>query len=117
MRRSVALVGLGFVLFLMFLVVLWPARIAVGWLVPGGAQLTGVSGTVWDGSAGHVRIGIMDVGRMKWDAHAASFFIGRPTWDLKAERPDGFVSATVTVRGARGVEATDFRIAAELRSL
>jgi general secretion pathway protein N len=117
MQKPVALVGLGLVLFLVFLVVLWPARVAVGWLVPGGAELTGVSGTVWDGSAGHVRVGIMDVGRLKWDAHAASFLIGRPKWDLKAERPDGFVSATVTVRGTRGVEARDLRIAAELSSL
>lgn len=59
----------------------------------------------------------MDVGRLEWDAHAASFFIGRPKWDLRAERPDGFVTATVTVRGTRGVEATDLRIAAGLKSL
>ena len=117
MRRWVALTGLGLVLFLVFLVVLWPARVAVSWLVPDGATLTGVSGTVWNGSAGHVRIGVMDVGRLQWDAHATSFLLGRPKWDLKAERPDGFVTGTVTVRGTSGVEASDLRIAAALRSL
>lgn len=117
MRKTLLLAGLGLVLFLVFLVALWPARIAVSWLVPPGASLTGVSGTVWRGSAGHVRIGVMDLGRLDWDAHAASFLVGRPKWDLKAERPDGFISATVTVHGARDIEARDVRVAAVLRSL
>lgn len=117
MRKHLLLVGLGLVLFLVFLVALWPARTAVSWLVPPGASLTGVSGTVWNGSAGHVRIGVMDLGRLTWDAHASSFLLGRPKWDLRAERPDGFISATVTVRGTQDIEASDVRVAAALQSL
>ncbi len=117
MRKPIALIGLGLVLFLVFIVALWPARVAVGWLVPPGASLTGVSGSVWRGAASHVRIGIMDLGSMSWDARLASFLIVRPSWHLRAERPDGFVSATVTLRGAQDVEASDLRIAAALQAV
>ena len=66
MRFGTLLAALGALLFLIFVVALWPARIAVVWLVPDGAQLTGVSGTVWEGSAARVRIGVMDVGSLRW---------------------------------------------------
>ena len=117
MRKPIDLIGLGLVLFLVFIFALWPARVAVGWLAPPGASLTGVSGSVWSGAASHVRIGIMDLGSMSWDARLASFLIARPSWHLKAERPDGFVSATVTLRGTQDVEAADLRIAAALQSV
>lgn len=117
MRRPLLLTALGLLLFLIFAVVLWPATIAVSWLVPGGASLAGVTGTVWEGSASHVRIGIVDVGSLRWDARPASFLLGRPSWDLKAERPDGFVSGNVILRGATDVQAVDLKIAATLRSL
>lgn len=117
MRRPLLLASLGFVLFLIFAVILWPASVAVSWLVPGGASLAGVTGTVWEGSASQVRIGIVDVGSLRWDARPGSFLLGRPSWDLKAERPDGFVSGTVILRGSTDVQALNLKVAATLRSL
>ncbi|MGD8424275.1 MAG: type II secretion system protein N, partial [Gammaproteobacteria bacterium] len=103
MRRTAVLVALGALLLLFFVIALWPARVAVGWLVPGGASLAGVSGTVWDGSAARVRVGIMDVGALKWEARPLSFLTGSPTWRLEASRPDGFARATVKILGAQSV--------------
>lgn len=114
MRRAAVLVALGALLLLSFLVALWPARVAVGWLVPAGASLAGVSGTVWEGSAARVRIGIMDVGTLRWEARPMSFLTGSPTWRLEANRPDGFARATVKVLGATGVAVSDLDLGTTL---
>lgn len=114
MRRPAVLVALGALLLLFFVIALWPARVAVGWLVPGGASLAGVSGTVWEGSAARVRIGIMDVGSLKWDARPLSFLTGSPTWRLEASRPDGFARGTVKVLGTTGVAVADLDLGTTL---
>ena len=105
---------IGALLLLFFVIALWPARVAVGWLVPGGASLAGVSGTVWDGSAARVRVGIMDVGALKWEARPLSFLTGSPTWRLEASRPDGFARATVKILGAQSVAVADLDLGTTL---
>lgn len=114
MRRPAALIALGALLCLVFMVMLWPARVAVAWLVPDGASLAGVTGTVWQGAAARVRVGIMDVGSMRWDARPLSFLFGRPTWELEARRPDGFVRATVSILGSDSVAVSDLELGTSL---
>jgi general secretion pathway protein N len=114
MRRPAVLIALGALLCLFFLVALWPARVAIGWLVPSGASLAGVSGTVWQGSAARVRIGVMDVGALTWDARPLTFLLGSPTWRLEATRPDGFARAMVKVKGTRGVAVSDLELGTTL---
>jgi general secretion pathway protein N len=117
MRFGTLLAALGALLFLIFVVALWPARIAVVWLVPDGAQLTGVSGTVWEGSAARVRIGVMDVGSLRWEASPLSFLTLSPTWQLEASRPGGFARGTVTIRGTSELEVTELELGATLDTL
>lgn len=117
MRSPVRLAALGALLLLLFLIALWPARVAVGWLVPNGATLSGVSGTVWDGEAARVRIGVMDVGRLRWEARPLSFLTLRPTWQLEASRPDGFARGTVTIMGASGIRVSGLDLGATLDAL
>lgn len=114
MRSRIFLAALGALLFLTFAVVLWPARVAVSWLVPDGATLTGVTGTVWDGAAAGVRIGIMDVGSLRWEARPLSFLALRPTWRLEARRPDGFARATVEIRSAADIRVSGLELATTL---
>lgn len=117
MRSPALLAALGALLFVVFLIALWPARVAVSWLVPDGAALTGVSGSVWDGAAASVRIGVMDVGSLQWDARPLSFLALRPTWRLEATRPDGFARGTVQIRGATDLRVSDLDLGAGLSAL
>ncbi len=114
MRRPLVLLALGALLCLIFLVGLWPARVAVSWLVPEGASLAGVTGTVWQGSAARVRIGIMDVGTLRWDARPLSFLVGAPAWRLEASRADGFARGVVKIRGANSIDVTDLDLGTTL---
>ena len=41
------LAGLGLGLFLLFLVVLLPARVVIGWAAPPNVAFHGVTGTIW----------------------------------------------------------------------
>jgi len=117
MRSPVVLAALGALLFVVFLVVLWPAQVAVSWLVPDGAVLAGVNGTVWSGSATRVRIGVMDVGGLRWEARPLSFLALSPTWRLEASRPDGFARGTVAVRGATDLRVTQLELGTTLDAL
>jgi len=117
MRSPARLAALGALLFLVFLITLWPARVAIGWLVPPGAALTGVSGTVWEGAAARVRIGVMDVGSLRWEARPFSFLMLRPTWRLEASRPDGFAKATVEIPGTSELRVTGLELSTTLDAL
>lgn len=117
MRFPALLAALGALLFLIFLIALWPARVAVSWLVPDGAALTGVSGSVWEGAAASVRVGVMDVGSLRWDAQPLSFLALRPTWRLEATRPDGFARGTVQIRGATDLRVSDLDLGTTLGAL
>lgn len=114
MRRPVLLVAMGAILMLVFLVTLWPARVAAGWLLPGNVALTGVRGTVWQGEASQLRIDGHVVGALNWDASVLSLLGGRPAWQIELSRPAGFARARVAVSASGSVSVSDLTGASPL---
>ena len=72
MRKPLLLATCGFILILVFMLVLWPARVAVGWFLPANVALSGVTGTVWQGSASQLSIDGHVIGGLTWDARTLS---------------------------------------------
>lgn len=117
MRRPALLVALGAVLLLVFLLVLWPARVAVDWFAPDGVTLTGVTGTVWQGAASQATLENQPLGELRWDARRLGFLLARPTWDIELRRPGGSARFRAEVTGGQSVRIRDLAVAVTLAEL
>ncbi|MGB5211065.1 MAG: type II secretion system protein N [Gammaproteobacteria bacterium] len=117
MRKPLLLATFGFILILVFMLVLWPARVAVGWFLPANVALSGVTGTVWQGSASQLSIDGHVIGGLTWDARSLSVLSGSPRWQIELRRPAGFVRADVAVSTTGSVQVSDLTAASPLQGV
>jgi len=96
MKKTLWLVLLGIVAFAMMALATLPAQVAVKPLASRGIVLSGVTGTLWKGSAQVVQSGQVNVGSLQWELHALALLTGKAAADVKVTRPDGFVQTKVT---------------------
>jgi general secretion pathway protein N len=113
--RSLAAVGIG--LFLIFLIALLPARVAIGWLAPPAVTLNGVSGTIWSGSAAQVGLNGRLIGRLRWSDGSLLALIGRPGWRFELDRNDGFLRGRVRLTLGGSATGRDLEGATSLSAL
>lgn len=113
--RTLAFTGLG--LFIVFLVALIPARVAVGWLAPPAVTLNGVTGTIWSGSAAQLGVNGRLIGRLAWSDGSLLALIGRPGWHFELERSDGFLRGRVRASLGGDVTGRDLEGATSLPAL
>jgi len=114
MRKPLLLVAVGAILLLLFLLMLWPARVAVGWLLPENVALSGLRGTVWQGTATQLNIDGHPIGALSWDARLFSLLGGRPRWQIELSRASGFARAEVAVTTGGSVTVADLTGASPL---
>jgi len=96
MKKTLWLVLLGIVAFAAMALVTLPAQVAVKPLASHGIVLSGVTGTLWKGSAQVVQSGQVNVGALQWELHGWALLTGKAVADVKITRPDGFVQTKVT---------------------
>lgn len=113
-KSSLKLGGFGLVLYLVFLVILFPA--SLGWkLAPDSikrqVQITGIQGRIWNGSAQGLIVNRNDLGKLSWTlspwtlltgSAAGSFIIDREpeelTGDYRVSGPGKFTLSNVDLR-------------------
>lgn len=113
--RTLAAVGIG--LFLVFLVALLPARVAFGWFAPPNVTLSGMSGTVWNGSAAQLGVNGRLIGRLQWSDGSLLALIGRPGWHVELDRGNGFLRGRVRLGLGGDVTGRDLEGATSLPAL
>lgn len=113
MRLSrLALAAVLAVVFVVALVASAPARL-LALVVPGDTvSLQGLSGTVWQGSAGRcvVRLpmGHFHLGSIDWSLDPVSLLLLRPRLTVASEWGPQTLRGEVALRGARSVDVSDF---------
>ncbi|WP_028767556.1 type II secretion system protein N [Shewanella fidelis] len=76
-------IALGFVIYLVFLVVLFPASMAVKLApLPNNVTISGVSGTIWAGSIDMLSVQKRQVEMITWDLDVLSLFTGTVKADV-----------------------------------
>jgi len=74
---------LGVVLYLLFMLVLFPARLALGLApLPAGVSVEGVSGSLWQGEASSVSAQGRQLEQVSWSLSPWSLLLGRANLDL-----------------------------------
>lgn len=91
------LVIAGLLVFLLVLVVTFPARVAYQWFAPPGIQLTGISGSVWSGSATEGLAGGAYLRDISWRLKPAELFTGALAFETAANPASGTMNADVAM--------------------
>jgi general secretion pathway protein N len=114
--RNLSLLALILLVLLALLLALFPARLAAEWAQPrlGALQLSGVSGTIWQGQAREARLHGQTLGTLGWRIHPWALTGMKLDADLSLQGGEfeggGFVSAA---RGALQLRNGRLRMAAE----
>lgn len=117
MQRRTRLVATGGAVFLAGLVLLFPARVAYEWFAPETVRLSGISGTVWSGSAAEGTFGGFYAGNLDWRFRPAALFTGKAGYAVSADPAGGSLEANVGIAPGGSVHLTDLRARLPLAAL
>lgn len=117
-RRDVRLLAVaGAVALVVFIITLVPARVAGGLVgLPPGAA-TGLSGTLWSGTAEHVVVGTVTIGPVRWSVRPGRLLRGQLAAAVEATLPDGFINGTVGLGLGSTITVSDLEAALPLALL
>ena len=76
--------------FVLFLVLLFPARVAFRWFAPEGVQATAVSGRVWSGQAAGLSSQGVSLGDLSWELSPLGLLLLSAQGDFRLEQNGGF---------------------------
>jgi general secretion pathway protein N len=99
----------GVVMYLLFLIATFPAARVASKLQANGVQLAGVSGSIWNGSAGAVQASGIILGPTDWHISPWRLFIGTLSADIHSKRDDGYADATVRIGFGGALSIRNFR--------
>jgi general secretion pathway protein N len=116
MKRIGVLVTLGVLAYLVFALATLPASVILDRLEPYGVRAGGVTGTVWNGSAGVVQVAQISIGSLTWKLHVLPLFTLRGVADINVRRADGFAQGTISL-GKNRVELSDLTAAVPIAAL
>jgi general secretion pathway protein N len=107
MRRRTTLIAAAVAIFILGVVVLFPARVAYRWFAPDSVQLSGISGTVWNGAAREAVAGDVYLGDLRWRFRPQALITGKAGYAIAAEPIAGFVETDVAVAPGGAVHLSD----------
>jgi len=91
------LVIVGILIFLVVLLATFPARVAYQWFAPAELQLSGIAGSVWNGSAIEGHAGGAYVRNINWQFKPASLLSGKLGFRTRSNPATGTLNADVAV--------------------
>jgi len=95
--RNRGLVLLAVLTVVVALVITFPARIAYQWISPPFVQMSGIQGTVWNGSAREFATNGVYLRDLTWRMHPLGLFTGKANYDISGTPVSGFFESEVTV--------------------
>jgi general secretion pathway protein N len=91
------LVIAGLLVFLLVLLVTFPARVAYNWFAPAEVQLSGISGSIWQGSATEGIAGGAYIRNLKWKFRPLALLRGQLAYLASASPAAGTMNAELAV--------------------
>lgn len=79
------------------LAVTFPARVAYHWFAPSAVALSGISGSVWRGSASQANVGGLYLGELRWRLQPLALVRGRASFDVTASPAGGVLDGNAAI--------------------
>lgn len=107
MQLSKRLIVAGAVVFALGLVLQFPARLAYRWIAPPELALSGISGTLWHGSAAEGMAGSLYLRDVSWNFRPLALVGGKLAIAVSASPASGFLEAELGVTPTGAVVLND----------
>lgn len=99
------------------LLVLFPARVAYHWAEPAGVAVSGIRGTVWNGSAAAAAINGLYLSDISWHLKPLQMFTGKLAYRVKAMPVSGFIEGNVGIGIGGKITVSDLAASLPLYAL
>ena len=86
---------LGGLCYLLFAVIQLPATVAVNWLSPQGATISGVSGSAWNGQAGSITTNVATLSEVRWSLKPWKLLLLKASAEVNAKVAGGAIRTQV----------------------
>ena len=116
-RSSKKLLGIAVGFFVFFLVLNIPAQVIPSFLVGTPANMSGLSGTLWNGAAQNFSVDQLRFGAASWRWKAGGLLVGRMDFDFHAGHPGQQLSGRFGLSVNGKIRASDARLELSLTQL
>jgi general secretion pathway protein N len=117
MQPRSRLIAAGLVTLIAGLVIFFPARVAYQWFAPPTVVLSGISGSIWSGSADQVQAGGVYLRELSWRFKPLPIFKGQLAYAVEAVPVTGFVDTSIAFGFSGAVKLSDLRGSLPLQAL
>lgn len=117
MANGKRLVAAGIAALIVGLVLTFPARVAYQWFAPGQIALSGISGSVWSGSAAQGSAAGIFLSDVTWRFRPFSLLRLQPGYAVTARLPSGFFETGISIGAGNSVRLDDLKAVVSLASL
>jgi len=96
-RSTRGLITIGVLVLVLGLIIMFPARVAIGWFAPAEVAISGIQGSVWNGRANEAAFSGIYVSDVEWRLNALQLFTGKLSYSVEATPVSGFLESDVSV--------------------
>jgi len=113
-RSTRGLITTGVLVLVLGLIIMFPARVAIGWFAPAEVAVSGIQGSVWYGKANEAAINGIYVRDVEWRLNALPLFSGKLSYSVTATPVSGFVESDISVGFSGALTLSDLTAAMPL---
>ena len=117
MAGSSRLIKAGLLVFVIGLVVSFPARVAYRWFAPAEFVASGISGSIWSGRAAEASAAGNYFRDLNWNIRLLDLFTAKLGYAIESKLSSGFVEGNIAVGLGGSLRATELRATLPLASL
>ena len=113
-RSTRGLIMTGVLVLVLGLIIMFPARVAIGWFAPAEVAIGGIEGSVWSGKANEVAFNGIYVRDVEWRLNVLQLFTGKLSYSIEATPVSGFLESDISVGFSGMLTMTDLTAALPL---
>jgi len=116
-RSTRGLVTTGAITLVLGLIVMFPARVAIGWFMPADVAIAGIQGSVWRGSATEAAVNSVYLRDIEWRLNISRLFTGQLSYSIEATPVSGFLESDVSIGYSGALTVSELTAALPLELL
>ena len=117
MANRTRLIKLGLLIFVLGLILLFPARVAYRWFAPAEFIASGISGSVWSGHATEASAYGTYFRDLSWRIHLLDLVTAKLGYGIESKLASGFVEGNIAIGFGGTLRATELRATLPLTSI
>lgn len=114
MRSTRGLVTTGVLALVLGLIIMFPARVAIGWFAPAAVAVSGIQGSVWYGRANEAAVEGIYMRDVEWRLNVLQLLTGKLSYSVEATPVSGFLETDISIDFSGAVTLSELTAALPL---